>query len=279
MPETLEHLMVKCQHPAVVALRGQVRAKLDAILLEASVTAAEVAPNCQALKDVPDLDDDGSLVTVLLCGTSHSSVPAAGARAGSVGFDAMPARRRLEEVAYQADVTTRVVKWVGALTSYHRSALSSSGPESEHKLSPVGKDLIDTVCDFSLRLSQKRRHLLAEPARGFELRQRDPAEAREKAAAARTQAAAGVVDSGAASAAAPPPQRGRGVRSLRHEGAGPRPAKAPNVRLRFAASMAAVAHGPWRAQSSRRGATTASRGTRGIARASSRGRARRGAGS
>jgi hypothetical protein len=213
---------------------------------------------------------------VLLCGTSHSSVPATGALADSVGFDAMPARRRLEEVAYQADVTTRVVKWVGALTSYHRSALSSSGPESEHKLSPVGKDLIDTVCDFSLRLSQKRRHLLAEPARGFELRQRDPAEAREKAAAARTQAAAGAVGTDAAVAAATLP-RGRGVRSLRHEGAGPRPAKAPNARLRVAASMAAVAHGPWRAQSSRRGATTASRGTRGIARAPSRGRARRGA--
>ena len=75
MPETLEHLMVTCQHPAVVALRGQVRTKLDGILQQATLVAAEVAPNCQALKDVPDLDDDGTLMTVLLCGTSHSGRP------------------------------------------------------------------------------------------------------------------------------------------------------------------------------------------------------------
>jgi hypothetical protein len=48
MPERLEHLMV-------LALRGQVRTKLDGILAQAT----SVAPNFQALKDVPDLDDKG----------------------------------------------------------------------------------------------------------------------------------------------------------------------------------------------------------------------------
>jgi hypothetical protein len=278
MPETLEHLMVTCQHPAVLALRGQVRTKLDGILAQATAVAAEVAPICQALKDVPDLDDDGTLMTVLLCGTSHTSVPAAGALADSVGFDDMQARRRLEEISYQADTTMRVVKWVGALTSFHRSALSSSGPESEHKLSPVGKDLIDTVCDFSLRLSQKRRHLLAEPARGFELRQRDPAAARAAAAAARARPAVGADGGGAAvAAAAAAAPRVRGVRSLRHAGAGAAPAKSPSRGRRVAPCVAALARGLGRAQSAKSGTTTASRVARGAVRASLGGRPRRGA--
>ena len=278
MPETLEHLMVTCQHPAVLALRGQVRTKLDAILEQATSVAAEVAPNCQALKDVPDLDDDGTLMTVLLCGTSHTSVPAAGPLADSVGFDDMQARRKLEEISYHADTTMRVVKWVGALTSYHRSALSSSGPESEHKLSPVGKDLIDTVCDFSLRLSQQRRRLLAEPARGFALRQRDPAVARAAAAAARAPVVGN--DGGAAALAAAAPAaapRARGVRSLRHAGTGPAPAKTSSKRLRVAPCVAALARGLGRARSAKSGSTTASRGARGAAQASARGRPRRGA--
>ena len=83
---------------------------------------------------------------------------------------------------------------MSALTSYdyHRSALSSPGPESEHKLSPVGKwakELIDAMCGFSLRPWQKRRYLLADPTRGFEQRRRVSVAA--AAAAARARPAVG----------------------------------------------------------------------------------------
>ena len=62
----------------------------------------------ESLKDVPDLDDDGTIMTVLLCGTSHASAPVAGALADSVGFDDMPARRQLEEVSYRVDISARL---------------------------------------------------------------------------------------------------------------------------------------------------------------------------
>ena len=64
---------------------------------------------------------------------------------------------------------------------------------------------------------------------------------------------------------------------LRHVGAGAAPAKAATKRRRVAPRVAALARGFGRAQSAGSRATTASRGSRGAARASLGGRVRRGA--
>ncbi len=75
MPESLDHAVLLCPHPAMAALQTWVRTKLTALADEVADVAARAAPDCDVLCEAPDFSDDGALMVCLMLETSHRAVP------------------------------------------------------------------------------------------------------------------------------------------------------------------------------------------------------------
>ena len=87
-----------------------------------------------------------------------------------------------------SDAAVETIKWVNALTSYHRRALSTL--HGANRLAPLGAQLVEIACGYWADLWRRRRTLLAHADSGFALRTRDPPAAQQLADARRKQASA-----------------------------------------------------------------------------------------
>jgi hypothetical protein len=164
-PETLEHVLLKCTCPQLVALRVAVRSELRDIA--ADPDAVDLARAAGAA--VPQFDDDTQLYTVLrLC---VGVGPVSALQAVPVAVAAPEVRRASPQFAYCADSARRAAAWVAALTddwvdihrNAHRSGLSSA---------PGGR-LAMCVARHAVRVFCARRAAL-ELVDGFQTRSRDP---------------------------------------------------------------------------------------------------------
>jgi len=193
MPESLEHLVLSCQHTVMTARRTWIRTKLTALASKVAETVLFASPDFGVLSKKPDFSDDGTLMVILMCGTSHSSVPrrvapAALPPAGSDAAADMEERRSSYECIQYSDAAIEAIQWMSTLTSYHRRALAMGSADS-NRLAPLASQLIETVTLHSLDLWRRRGALLARDGCGFALRTRDPPEARKKAAKLREKPA------------------------------------------------------------------------------------------
>ena len=166
-PETLEHVLLKCTCPQLVALRVAVRSELRDIA--ADQDAVDLARDAGAV--VPQFDDDTQLYTILrLC---VGVGPVSALQAVPVALAAPEVRRAGPQFAYGADSARRAAAWVAALTddwvdihrNAHRSGLSSA---------PGGR-LAMCVARHAVRVFCARRAAL-ELVDGFQTRSRDPPE-------------------------------------------------------------------------------------------------------
>ncbi len=192
MPESLEHLVLSCPHAVMVDRRAQVRAALT----ELANTVADVAvraaadSDCDVLCNVPDFSDDGALMVCLMLGTSHLAKPLRAVpvvAAPAVAADIVSRRQSYQNMEY-SDAASETIKWVNALTSYHRRALSTL--HGANRLAPLGAQLVEIACGHWADLWRRRRSLLAQADSGFALRTRDPPAAQQLANARRKQASA-----------------------------------------------------------------------------------------
>jgi hypothetical protein len=192
MPESLEHLVLSCPHAAMVDRRARIRSALT----DLAETVADVALNAAADSDsdvlcnAPDFSDDGALMVCLMLGTSHFAKPlraAPAVAAPAVAGDIASRRQAYQNMQY-SDAAVETIKWVNALTSYHRRALSTL--HGANRLAPLGAQLVEIACGHWADLWRRRRTLLAHADSGFALRTRDPPAARQLADARRKQASA-----------------------------------------------------------------------------------------
>jgi len=209
MPESLEHLVLSCQHTVMAARRVWVRTKLTALAAKVAATVLFASSDFDVLSKLPDFSDDGTLMVILMCGTSHSSVPPRRVAPVAVppvnddGEADMGTRRLSYDCIQYSDAAVEAIQWMSALTAHHRRALSVNTADT-NRLAPLAGQLIDIVTLHSLDLWRRRGALLARDGCGFALRTRDPPEAREKAAKLREKpSAAPVVAPAAIPAAAP----------------------------------------------------------------------------
>ena len=164
-PETLEHVLLTCVCPRLVALRATVRSELRDIA--ADPDAVELARFAGVA--APQFDDDTELYTVLRFCVGVGPVSAL--QAVPVASAAPELRRAGPQFAYCADSARRAAAWVAALTddwvdihrNAHRSGLSSA----------PGARLAMCVARHAVRVFCARRAAL-ELVDGFQTRSRDP---------------------------------------------------------------------------------------------------------
>jgi hypothetical protein len=171
---------------------------------EVAALAPIAAPDCEVLCDAPDFSDDGALMVCLMLGTSHHAKPdlavlvVAGAAAPAAVEDMASRRQSYQNMQY-SDAAVETIKWVNALTSYHRRALSTL--HGANRLAPLGAKLIEIACGHWADLWRRRRSLLSRAGCGFAARTRDPPSAQQSAAVSRNRASAAPAPAGQASKA------------------------------------------------------------------------------
>lgn len=200
MPESLEHLLLKCQHPELVSLRARMRSDLEKIfetctqLLEMEATdlayaKAEAAqrsgldsdslimdPDTAAIVAIeavrgstPDLERDDTLLTVLMCCTAggstlHRSHPANDCAS-------IEERRRRPEIALCDGQIRQTAAWLRPLASDWQRAVATGSTYSARAI--LSRRFLISVASHSQRLFSLRRKLLQENDE-FKCRSRDP---------------------------------------------------------------------------------------------------------
>jgi hypothetical protein len=203
MPESLEHLLIKCSHPELVELRTNVRSELDQIFQDWSAALAEEAgalarvraQNAQRNMNVsgnadvwmldpdtaasiaadavmgktPDLTSDSTLLTVLMCCTSggstvHRPIPAD-------VTDDIDARRRRPEISLESDEINCTASWLRSLSSAFQRAVATGSLKSAR--ASLSQRFLKTVAQHSQQLFSLRRKLLRDNEE-FQCRGRDP---------------------------------------------------------------------------------------------------------
>ena len=164
-PETLEHVLLTCVCPRLVALRASARVELRVIA--ASPEAMDIAHNAGVA--VPRFDDDTELLTTLrLC---IGIGPVAALQAVPVVLAAPEVRRAGPQFQYNADAARRTAAWIGALTGdwcdIHRNARRGGLSDAP------GGCLALFVARHAVRVFCARRIAL-ESVVGFQQRVRDP---------------------------------------------------------------------------------------------------------
>jgi len=170
--------------------RAWIRAELKALADEVADVASTAAPDCDVLCNAPDFSDDGALMVCLMLGTSHHAKPLRAVPAGAAPVVAgdMASRRQSYQNMHYSDAAVEAIKWVNALTSYHRRALATL--HDANRLAPLGARLVELACGHWADLWRRRRTLLAHADSGFATRTRDPPAAQQAANALRGQAPA-----------------------------------------------------------------------------------------
>jgi hypothetical protein len=210
MPESLEHLLIKCEHAKVATLRAEIRSNLEGIFeewnqmleIEADSNARTQAETAQrnidgsdpalimaspdeaasiAIEAIrsqqPDLQDDGQLLAVLMCSTSGGSTTH---RPHPADSDAtIEERRRRPEVVLDDEGIRRTASWLRPLAAAWQRAVATGTTKSPRAI--LSNRFLKAVASHSQKLFSLRRTLL-KGNEDFKNRRRDPLPSVEVAA-------------------------------------------------------------------------------------------------
>lgn len=113
-PETLEHLLLRCDHPELVAARAAARAALQTVVV--AVAQSGEARNATAGLPCPDFDNDTALWTAFtLCGSLGPVEHMVLLQPMPMPVAAPAVRARGPALVFQADVARGAARWMGAL--------------------------------------------------------------------------------------------------------------------------------------------------------------------
>jgi hypothetical protein len=202
MPESLEHLLIKCQHEELAMLRTKVRSNLEDILEEWTQLLETEADNYARIGAVttqqsvdgmepalimaspdeaaaiaiaairshkPDLQDDGQLLAILMCSTSGGSTMH---RPQPAGSDAtIEERRRRPEVVLDDEGIRRIASWLRPLAAAWQQAVAIGTTDSRRAI--LSKRFLKAVAGHSQKLFSLRRSQLRDDE-DFKNRRRDP---------------------------------------------------------------------------------------------------------
>jgi hypothetical protein len=202
MPESLEHLLLRCQHPELVQLRLKARADLQACIEDLVDLQAEQASDCAATENrvrshendmdpsdpplvdsdallhiaeesvraqAPNLELDDVFLTMLMCCTGGGSTlhrPRPADDSASI-----EARRERPEVALSQERIHLTANWLRPATSLWPRAVATGSLTSKRAV--CSQKLLSTIARHSQSLYAIRRKLLRHNE-AFSHRHRDP---------------------------------------------------------------------------------------------------------
>ena len=174
VPETLEHLLLRCEHPDLVAARAAARAALQTVT--AAVARSAGATNVTAGLLCPDFANDTALWTAhTLCG-SLGPVEQMGLLQPMPMPVAPPlVRAGGPALAFEADVARRTAQWIGALTGQWVDSMRGPRYDAAVVDQLPGGLLVNEMVRHAMDLCVIHRRCL-RGSRAYLTRARDPVE-------------------------------------------------------------------------------------------------------